>query len=78
MINNKLLYTGFTLDSFVNKANWFYTYNKDSKNGWMVTENGLYKTAFNFKDGFTFKQYPFYKVDLSELSSGIFAGGDEK
>ena len=75
LINNKLLYTGFTLDSFVNKANWFYTYNKDSKNGWMVTENGLYKTAFNFKDGFTFKQYPFYKVDLSELSSGIFAEG---
>lgn len=23
--------------------------------------------------GFTFKQYPFYKVDLSELSAGLFA-----
>ena len=75
MINNKVLYTGFTIDSFVNKTYWTYTYNTDSKNGWMVTENGLYKTYFNFKDGFTFKQYPFYKVDLSELSSGLFAEG---
>ena len=75
LINNKVLYTGFTIDSFVNKTYWTYTYNTDSKNGWMVTENGLYKTYFNFKDGFTFKQYPFYKVDLSELSSGLFAEG---
>ena len=75
LVNNKLLYTGFTIDSFVNKAYWSYTYNTDSKNGWMVTENGLYKTHFNFKDGFTFKQYPFYKVDLSELSRGIYAEG---
>ena len=52
LINNKVLYTGFTIDSFVNKTYWTYTYNTDSKNGWMVTENGLYKTYFNFKDGF--------------------------
>jgi len=75
LINNKVLYTGFTIDSFVNKTYWSYTYNTDSKNGWMVTENGLYKTVFNFKDGFTFKQYPFYKVDLSELSPGLYAEG---
>ena len=75
LINNKVLYTGFAIDSFVNKAGWSYTYNTDSKNGWMVTENGLYKTYFNFKDGFTFKQYPFYKVDLSELSPGLYAEG---
>ena len=75
LINNKVLYTGFAIDSFVNKAGWSYTYNTDSKNGWMVTQNGLYKTHFNFKDGFTFKQFPFYKVDLSELSPGIFAEG---
>jgi ligand-binding sensor domain-containing protein len=75
LVNNKLLYTGFTIDSFVNKAFWSYTYNTDSKNGWMFTQNGLYKTYFNFKDGFTFKQYPFYKVDLSELSPGLFAEG---
>jgi len=35
----------------------------------------LFKTSFDFNKGFTFKQYPFYKVDLSELSYGIFAEG---
>jgi hypothetical protein len=73
--NNKAIYTGFSIDSFVNKSYWFYTYNPASKNGWMVTEKGIYKTSFNLKDGFTFKQYPFYKVDLSELSPGLFAEG---
>jgi len=73
--NNKAIYTGFSIDSFVNKSYWFYTYNPASKNGWMVTEKGIYKTSFNLKDGFTFKQYPFYKVDISELSPGLFAEG---
>ena len=80
LIKNKLIYTGFTIDSFVNKAGWAYTYNSDSKYGWMRTKSGLYKTYFDFKKGFTFIQYPFYKVDLSELSSSMFAegvGGDE-
>ena len=72
---NKAIFTGFTIDTFVNKSYWFYTYNPASKNGWMVTEKGIYKTFFNLKDGFTFKQYPFYKVDLSELSPGLFAEG---
>jgi hypothetical protein len=72
---NKVLYTGFTIDSFVNKSYWFYTYNPASKNGWMVTEKGIYKTFFNLNNGFTFKQYPFYKVDISELSPGLFAEG---
>ena len=75
LTKNKLIYTGFTIDSFVNNAFWFYTYNTDSKNGWMITEKGLYKTSFNFIDGFAFKQYPFYKVDLSELSAALFAEG---
>ena len=75
LVNNKLVYTGFTIDSFVNNAYWFYTYNKDSKNGWMVTQKGVFKTSFDFKNGFTFKQYPFYKVDLTELSPGLFAEG---
>ncbi|MGI9139017.1 MAG: triple tyrosine motif-containing protein, partial [Sediminibacterium sp.] len=75
LLKNKVVYTGFTIDSFVNKAYWFYTYNNDSKNGWMVTQSGLYKTAFDLKKGFSFQQYPFYKVDLSELSTGIFAEG---
>jgi ligand-binding sensor domain-containing protein len=75
LVKNKLVYTGFTIDSFVNNAYWFYTYNKDSKNGWMVTQKGVFKTSFDFKNGFTFKQYPFYKVDLTELSPGLFAEG---
>ena len=75
LVKNKLIYTGFTIDSFVNKAGWSYTYNADSKHGWMRTKSGLYKTYFDFKNGFTFKQYPFYKVDLSELSSAMFAEG---
>ena len=75
--HNKAIYTGFTIDSFVNKSLWSYTYNPASKNGWMVTENGVYKTSFDFKNGFIFKQYPFYKVDLSELSTGLFAEGVE-
>ncbi len=73
--NNKLIYTGFSIDSFVDKSYWFYTYNSASKNGWMVTQKGIFKTHFDFKKGFTFKQYPFYKVDLSELSAGLFAEG---
>ena len=75
LVKNKIVYTGFTIDSFVNNAYWFYTYNNDSKNGWMVTQKGIFKTSFDFKNGFTFKQYPFYKVDLTELSPGLFAEG---
>jgi hypothetical protein len=41
----------------------------------MKTSKGIFKTSFNLKDGFTFKQYPFYKVSLSELSPGFFAEG---
>ena len=72
---NIAIYTGYTIDSFVNKSYWFYTYNPISKNGWMVTQKGVFKTSFDFKNGFTFKQYPFYKVDLTELSPGLFAEG---
>jgi hypothetical protein len=52
-----------------------YTYNPDSKNGWTITETGLYKTAFDFDKGYSFTKYPFYKVPLSELSGAIFAEG---
>lgn len=31
LVKNKLIYTGFTIDSFVNKVNWSYSYNTDSK-----------------------------------------------
>jgi hypothetical protein len=76
IIKNKAIYTGINIDSFVNKSYWFYVYNPASRNGWMVTQKGIYKTSFNLKDGFTFKQYPFYKVDLNELSPGLFAEGE--
>jgi hypothetical protein len=52
-----------------------YTYNPDSKNGWTITETGLYKTAFDFDKGYSFTKYPFYKVPLRELSGAIFAEG---
>jgi len=52
-----------------------YTYNPDSKNGWTITETGLYKTAFDFDKGYSFTKYPFYKVSLSELSGALFAEG---
>ncbi len=55
--------------------NGSYTYNPDSKNGWTITETGLYKTAFDFDKGYSFTKYPFYKVPLSELSGAIFAEG---
>uniref|UniRef100_UPI0040489D6B triple tyrosine motif-containing protein n=1 Tax=Algoriphagus sp. TaxID=1872435 RepID=UPI0040489D6B len=52
-----------------------YAYNPDSKNGWMITETGLYKTAFDFDKGYSFTKYPFYKVSLSELSGALYAEG---
>jgi hypothetical protein len=61
------------LDAFL--RNNQYTYNPDSKNGWTITETGLYKTAFDFDKGYSFTKYPFYKVPLSELSGAIFAEG---
>ncbi len=61
------------LDPFL--GNNKYTYNPDSKNGWMITETGLYKTAFDFDKGYSFTKYPFYKVSLSELSGALYAEG---
>ena len=62
-----------TINPLLNNGS--YTYNPDSKNGWMITETGLYKTAFDFDKGYSFTKYPFYKVPLSELSGAIFAEG---
>jgi hypothetical protein len=52
-----------------------YTYNPNSKNGWTITETGLYKTAFDLENGYSFTKYPFYKVPLRELSGALFAEG---
>lgn len=70
-----LKYTGFSLDKMVSSELWNYTYNKETGYGWLVCEKGLFKTYFDFKYGFTFKKYPFYKIDLDELSYKILPEG---
>ena len=73
--NNKLKYTGINKKGFNNASNWSYTYNSDSKNGWLLTDKGFYKAQYDPNKGFTFKQYPFYKIELGELSYSIYAEG---
>ena len=73
--NNKLTYSGINLQGIVGDDAWRYTYNKESKNGWLLTNKGLFKAEFNIQKGFQLKQYPFYKVSLSEISNGFFAEG---
>ncbi len=73
--NNKLKYTGINKKGFNNASNWSYSYNSDSKNGWLLTDKGFYKAQYDPNKGFTFKQYPFYKVELGELSYSIYAEG---
>ena len=71
----KLRYTGFSLDEMVSGELWNYTYNKEAGYGWLVCKKGLFKTYFDIKKGFTFKKYPFYKVDLDELSYNVLPEG---
>ena len=68
--------TNIKLDTLIAPAGLrSYAYNPDSKNGWMITETGLYKMAFDFDKGYSFTKYPFYKVSLSELSGALYAEG---
>jgi hypothetical protein len=71
----KLRYSGFSLDKMVSGELWKYTYNKEAGYGWLVCKKGLFKTYFDIKKGFTFKKYPFYKVDLDELSYRVLPEG---
>lgn len=71
----KLRYTGFSLDEMVSNELWNYTYNKEAGYGWLICQKGLFKTYFDFKKGFTYEKYPFYKVDLDELSYRVFPEG---
>jgi hypothetical protein len=71
----KLKYSGFSLDEMVSDGLWNYTYNKDAGYGWLVCKKGLFKTYFDIKKGFTYEKYPFYKVDLDELSYNVFPEG---
>jgi hypothetical protein len=73
--NNKLVYTHFELNNLLQSDKWCYNYNPNSKNGWLFTQVGLYKVAFDMKKGFSFTTYPFYKVEFSELSGGLLAEG---
>jgi len=79
--NYKAELTNIKLDTSIvptinpNLDNYPYTYNPDSKNGWMITETGLYKIAFDLENGYSFTKYPFYKVPLRELSLALFAEG---
>jgi len=71
----KLRYSGFSLDEMVSGELWNYTYNKDAGYGWLVCKKGLFKTYFDIKKGFTYEKYPFYKVDLDELSYRVLPEG---
>ena len=71
----KLRYSGFSLDEMVSGELWNYTYNKEAGYGWLVCKKGLFKTYFDLKKGFTYEKYPFYKVDLDELSYRVLPEG---
>ena len=71
----KLRYSGFSLNEMVSDELWSYTYNKDSGYGWLICKKGLFKTYFDLKKGFKFEKYPFYKVDLDELSYKVYPEG---
>ena len=73
---NLLKYSKYSLGKILRPQSFFiYTYNPASKNGWMIADNVLYKVVFDLKSGFKITPYPFYKVDFSELSTGLFAEG---
>ncbi len=73
---NLLKYSKYSLGKILKAQSYFgYTYNPASKNGWMLVNEGLYKIGFDLKSGFEITAYPFYKVDYSELSTGLFAEG---
>jgi hypothetical protein len=72
---NKLIYSGFSLKDITEGESWAYNYNEASGNGWASTNTGIYKLAFDKKSGFQYTKYPFYKVNISELSGGLFAEG---
>ena len=73
--NNTLKFTGINKQKFQNITKWGYSYNSKSKNGWIVSDQGIYKIQYNSNQGFSFKQYPFYKVEIGELSYGLFSEG---
>lgn len=73
--NKRLLYTGHNLKEVANEENFYYSYNPESGNGWLLASTGIYKVKYDREKGFDLKKYPFYKVDLNELGRGIFAEG---
>jgi hypothetical protein len=78
--NSKAIHTNIKIDTTVVPKKGFvrYVYNSDSKNGWTLSKKGLFKTHFDINKSFSFEQYPFYKVDISELAGGLYAEGSGK
>jgi len=73
---NLLKYSKYNLGNIINGGgDWSYSYNPETKNGWMFTRKGLFRVRFDLKTGFSTTEYPFYKIDFSELSSGLLAEG---
>ena len=73
--NKRLRYTGHNLREIANEENFYYSYNPESGNGWILASTGIYKVKYDRVKGFDLKRYPFYKVDLNELGRGIFSEG---
>ena len=74
---NQLIYTGINFQKLNGIEGFAYSYNKDSKNGWILINNKLYKIKIDLKNGYLLVEYPFYKVDYSELSMALFAEGNK-
>lgn len=73
--NKSLRYTGHDLREVANRENFYYSYNPESGNGWVLANTGIFRMKYDPRKGFNLKKYPFYKVDLNELGRGIFSEG---
>jgi hypothetical protein len=73
--SNRLTYAGWSLDSLVKDGVFSITYNSESGANWFYTLNGLYTLNIGEKNQPSITKFPFEKVNMSELSSRIFAEG---
>lgn len=73
--SNRLTYAGWSLDSLVKDGVFSITYNSESGTTWFYTLNGLYTLNIGEKNQPSITKFPFEKVNMSELSSRIFAEG---
>lgn len=73
----QLNYTGWSLDSLVKKSLFSITYNAESGYNWVKTLKGLFKVQIAPTQLPLVTQYPFEKVNMSELSNGFYAEGKD-